>query len=213
MKAFIAVLLVSIMFSFLVIASPLHAYGGPSVGVKEGDWMEYNVNITGTAPPIHQGVVDMRIQILQVEGTAFPANFTLRFANGTISSSIWTFNFTEGNVGGWIIIPSSLGPGDTFFDNFSKTDTQIAIQSQEQQTVLGASRTVTYANDSFRYKEWDKATGVFISSSEIFRNWSAHVNLIPTNLWSPQISRIKSNSVLRGGFGKCSGGCLAGSFS
>lgn len=175
------------MFSVLVIASPSRAYSGSSVGVKEGDWMEYNVNITGAAPPIHQGVVGMRIQILQVEGSAFPANFTLRFANGTTSSSIWRFNFTEGNVGGWIIIPSSLSPGDTFFDNSSKTDKQIAIQRQEQQTVLGASRTVTYANDSFRFKEWDKATGIFISSSEIFSNWSAHVNLIATSLWSPQI--------------------------
>ncbi len=187
MKVFNAVLLASILFSVLIVASPSHASGQPSVGVKEGDWMEYNVNITGNAPPIHQGVVWMRIEVMQVEGEAFPANFTLRFANGTVSSSIWQFNFTEGNVGGWIIIPSILAPGETFFDNFSKTDKQIIIQSQEQQTVLGASRTVTYANDSYRFKEWDKATGIFVDSSEIFRNWSAHVNLIATNLWSPQI--------------------------
>ncbi len=187
MKVFNAVFLVSILFSVLIVASPSHASGGPSVGVKEGDWMEYNVNITGNAPPIHQGVVEMRIEVMHVEGAAFPANFTLRFANGTLSSSIWQFNFTEGNVGGWIIIPSILAPGKTFFDNFSKTDKEITIQSQERQTVLGASRTVTYANDSYRFKEWDKETGVFIRSSEIFRNWSAYVNLISTNLWRPQI--------------------------
>ena len=86
-----------------------------------------------------------------------------------------------------MFVPSSLDPGDTFFDNFSKTDKNITIQSEEQKMVLGASRTVTYANDSYRYKEWDKVTGVFVSSSEIFKNWSAHVNIIATNLWSPQI--------------------------
>ena len=74
-----------------------------------------------------------------------------------------------------------------FFDNFSKTDNYITIQRQEQKTVLGASRTVTYANDSYRHKEWDKATGVFLGSSEIFKNWSAYVNMAATNLWDPQI--------------------------
>jgi hypothetical protein len=187
MKACIALILACLVVSVSLISLPTLAQNTPSVGVKQGDWMEYNINITGTPPPVHKGVVWMRIEILQVEGTAFPVNLTLRFANGTVSSSIWRFNFTEGNLGGWIIIPSSLGPGDTFFDNFSKTDKNIAIQSQEQKTVLGAIRTVTYANDTYRHKEWDKNTGVFVGSSEIFRNWSANVNIVATNLWSPQI--------------------------
>jgi hypothetical protein len=114
-------------------------------------------------------------------------NLTVRFANGTLDSSIWKFNFTEGNTEGWVIIPSGLGSGDTFFDNFSKTDKHITIQSQEQKTVIGATRTVTYANDTYRDKQWDKATGVFIGSSEIFRNWSAYVTAVGTNMWSPQI--------------------------
>ena len=46
---------------------------------------------------------------------------------------------------------------------------------------------VTYANDSFGVKKWDKATGVFIQSSENFGNWSAYVLAIATNMWSPQI--------------------------
>ena len=189
MKAFTALILVSIIVSVSIFASsaPALASAEPSVGVKEGDWMEYNVNITGNCPPVHKGVVWMHIDVLQVEDTAFPANLTLRFENGTVSSSIWQFNFTAGNDGGWIIIPSNLSPGETFFDNFSKTDKNITIQIQEQKDVLGASRTITHANDSYRDKEWDKATGVFTNSSEIFRNWSARVNIIATNLWSPQI--------------------------
>ena len=175
------------MVSVSIIISPTRANAEPSVGVKKGDWMEYAVNITGTPPPVHKGVIWMKIDVLQVEDTAFPVNLTIKFLNGTMSSSIWRLNFTEGNDGGWIIVPSSLDPGDTFFDNFSKTDKNITIQSEEQKMVLGASRTVTYANDSYRYKEWDKVTGVFVSSSEIFKNWSAHVNIIATNLWSPQI--------------------------
>jgi hypothetical protein len=103
----------------------------------------------------------MRIEVMQVEGPAFPANVTVRYANGTLDRSVWKFNFAEGNTEGWVIIPSGLGSGDTFFDNFSKTDKLITIQSQEQKTVLGATRTVTYGNDTYRHKEWDKAISLY----------------------------------------------------
>ncbi len=187
MKAFIAIILTSLIVSVLIVVSPTRGNDEPSVGVKEGDWIEYDVNITGNPPAVHRNVTWMRIDILQVEGTAFPANLTVRYANGTLESSIWKFNFSEGNTEGWVIIPSGLGSGDTFFDNFSKTNKHIAIQSQEQEKVLGATRTVTFANDTYRDKQWDKDTGVFIGSSEIFRNWSAYVTAVNTNMWCPQI--------------------------
>ena len=187
MKAFTSIILTSLIVSVLIVVSPTRGNDEPSVGVKEGDWIEYDVNITGNPPAVHRNVTWMRIDILQVQGTAFPVNLTVRYSNGTIDSSIWKFNFAEGNTEGWVIIPSGLGSGDTFFDNFSKTDKHITIQSQEQKTVLGATRTVTFANDTYRDKQWDKGTGVFIGSSEIFRNWSAYVTAVDTNMWSPQI--------------------------
>jgi uncharacterized membrane protein YozB (DUF420 family) len=74
----------------------------------------------------------------------------------------------------------------------------ITIQRQEQKTVLGATRTVTYGNDSFRHKEWDKATGVFVGSSEHLKNvtnkagWyiedlTVTIKAVATNMWGPQI--------------------------
>ncbi len=74
----------------------------------------------------------------------------------------------------------------------------VTIQSEEQKTVLGASRIVTYGNDSLRHKEWDKATGVFVGSLEIYKNvtnkagWyiedlTVTIQAIATNMWSPQI--------------------------
>ncbi len=185
MKAFTALILVGLILSVLTTSSLTYANAGYSVGVKEGDWMEYDVNVKDTPPPIHN-VTWMRLEVLQVEGAAFPANLTVRFQNGTFYSSIWQFNFTEGNLEGWIIIPSNLSPGDTFYDNYSKTDKNIAIQSQTQKTVLAASRIVTYGSDSYRTKEWDKTTGVIVHSSEILKNWSVNVDMIATNLWGPQ---------------------------
>jgi hypothetical protein len=201
MKTFTALILASIIVSVSIIASPALAYTEPSVGVKEGDWIEYDINVTGTGtpPPTHD-VRWFRIQILPVQGTAFSANFTVRYTNGTIGSAIWKFNFTEGNVEGWTIIPSNLGPGDTFYDLSAHTGkpVNVTIQRQEQKTVLGASRTVTYGNDSFRHKEWDKATGVFVGSSEHLQNvtnkdgWhienlTVTIQAIATNMWSPEV--------------------------
>jgi len=183
MKTYVALVLISLLVSVSTIISLPLTKGEPLTGVKEGDWIEYNINISGTPPPIHN-VTWMRMEVLQVQGAAFDVNLTNKFANGTLSSSIWKFNFTEGQTEGWLIIPSSLSPGDTFYDASKLTN--ITIQGQQQKIVADATRIVTYANDSFKTKEWDKATGVFTQSSENLRNWSAYVYATATNIWNPQ---------------------------
>ena len=198
MKAFTVLILASIIVSIPVIVSPMLAYGEPLVGVKEGDWIEYDVSVTGTGtpPPTHD-VRWFRMEILQVQGAAFSVDLTSRYANGTIGSAIWKFNFTEGNLGGWMIIPSNLAPGDTFYDSsmHNQKPVNVTIQRQEQKTVLGASRSVTFGNDSLRHKEWDKATGVFVASLEVIKNvtnregWyiedlTVNTQAIATNMWS-----------------------------
>ncbi len=190
MKAFTGLVLICLVVSVLAVASFTSASTSltPRLGVKEGDWIKYNVNITGNPSPVHRNVTWMHLQILAVDGAAFPANVTLGFANGTTKSSIWQFNLTAGNTEGWIIIPTNLGAGGTFFDNYSKTGKNIAIQSETEKTVLGANRAVTYAitygNESHRDKLWDKETGVFVESVEVFKNWTAVVTAVDTNLWS-----------------------------
>ena len=201
MKAFPALILASIIVSASIIVLPTLASEQPSVGVSEGDWIEYDISVTGTGtpPPTHD-VRWMRIEVLPVQVAAFSVNLTSRYANGTIGSAIWKFNFTEGNVGGWIIIPSNLGPGETFYDSSMHTGkpVNVTIQRQELKTVLGASRTVTYGNDSLRHKEWDRATGVFVGSLEVLKNvtnkdgWyienlTVTTRATATNMWRPQI--------------------------
>jgi hypothetical protein len=136
---------------------------------------------------------------VDVQGAAFSANFTVRYANGTMGSAIWEYNFTEGDVRGWTIIPSNLCPGDSFYDYSMHTGmpVNVTIQSEEQQMVMGASRTVTYGSDNFRHKTWDKATGVFLHAEERFKNitnkdgWyiediTVNTQAVATNMWSPQ---------------------------
>jgi hypothetical protein len=184
MKAFTALILASIIVLFSIIASPALAYDEPLVGVKEGDWIEYTVRTTGTPPP-EQDLDWVRIEILDVEGAAFQANFTVRSVNGTVSSAIRNFNFTEGTVADWIIIPSNLGPSDTFYNSFKQRN--VTIEGEEQKIVAGASRTITHASDAIRNKEWDKTTGVFTGANDNVGNYTINAHVIATNMWSPQI--------------------------
>jgi hypothetical protein len=191
------------IFAFSASAYVL-TYVGPTVGVREGDWMEYDISVdgTGSLPPSHD-VRWMRMEVLTVDGYAFSANVTVRYANGTIGSSIWKYDFFEGNTGGWTIIPANLGAGDTFFDSHISCDVIIAYE--EQKTLLGASRAITGGSDELReVKEWDKATGFFTCSVEVYKNATnsegyyigdlrVTIHAVATNVWDRQIFGWEKN--------------------
>ncbi len=211
MKTSTSLILACLIVSVLILSSASAAASDvPQVGVKEGDWIEYNVNVNGTgpAPPTHD-VRWMRMQVLHVNGPAFSINVTARYTNGTVGSAVWNFNFSEGNVGGWVIIPANLAVGDCFFDSsiHNHIPVNVTIQSETQQDLLGATRTVTFGNDSFRNKEWDKATGFFVWSTETYQNFTSKtgfyindltvtVQSTATNMWSPQAVEEQNQTLL-----------------
>jgi hypothetical protein len=171
----------------MLISAPVAA-GQPAVGVKPGYWVEYSVKTTGT-PPAAQDINWAKIQILDVDGEQFHANFTVRYVYGTLSSSVRTFDFSVGNVETWIIIPANLDPGQSFYDSLSNSN--VTIQGQMTKEVAGAALTVTYVNltitDIQRHKEWDKATGFYIQSVDFLSNYTVNAKATATNIWSPQI--------------------------
>lgn len=190
---------------FILISAPAAA-GQPAVGVKPGYWVEYTVKTTG-APPAAQDITWAKIEILDVEGEEFHANFTVRYVNGTVSSNIGSFNFTSGNTEGWVIIPANLGPGQFFYD---LSTGNVTIQGQLQKTVAGATRTVTYtnltSNGILRYKQWDKATGFYIQSADDITTaapvtvngglaYTVNARAYATNIWSPQILGLNQTVV------------------
>ena len=176
--------LVVILSILCVLVTITAAEGEISVGVKKGDWIEFEVATTGT--PIEGHNLNWaRMEILDIQGTEFTSNVTTETQNGTFSSIIRTFNFVEGNVQGWVVIPANLGPGDSFYDVF--IDRNVTIEGEEQKTILGATRTITYANTPERQKEWDKSTGVFVTTLDTLENYTINATAIATNMWSPQI--------------------------
>ncbi len=185
MKTVSALILISIVF-VSVMALPRFTYGQASVGVKKGDWIEYAISMTG--PPLDplRNLTWYRTEILEVDGASLQVNKTALSVNGTFSCSIWNFNLTEGQVYGWVIIPANLSMGDKFFD--AAKSANITIEGEEQKPLMGASRAVTHASDPGKvYKEWDKATGVYVYSIENTPNFTVIFNANATNMWSPQI--------------------------
>ncbi len=182
-KTAVALMIAALMFTSIALAE-----AQPAVGVKPGNWVEYHVKTTG-AVPAAQDLTWAKIEVVDVEGEAFHANFTVRYVNGTESTAIRFFNFSAGNVQAWIMIPANLGPGETFYD--SSINSSVPIQGQFQKTVAGATRTVTWTNSTLggaqRNKEWDKATGFYIQSADDLGTYTVNAQAYATNIWSPQI--------------------------
>jgi hypothetical protein len=187
MKAFKVVILLIMIASFSIIVLPAFAYNELIVGVKKGDWIEYSITINGPHLDEARNLTSFRNEILEVNGSSFEANMTSISVNGAVLSSLWTFNLTGGEVCGWMIIPANLNDGDKFFDAAKAAN--VTIEGQEQKMVAGERRTVTHATDPGKlYKEWDKATGVYVNSIEHTKNYTVITNAIATNLWSAQIN-------------------------
>ena len=186
MKASKIIILLIMIASFSITVLPVVANASPQVGVKKGDWIEYNITLTGPPLDSARNLTWFRNEILDVQGNSFKTNMTSRSINGTVLSSFWDFNLNDGQVCGWVIIPSNLSIGEQFFDVAKGAN--ITIEGQNQKIVAGTSRTITHAVDPGKlYKEWDKATGVYVNSIEHTKNYVVITNATATNLWSPQI--------------------------
>lgn len=193
LKKLVVTLLAATLLSILVLTTRAAESQSSqyAIGVKPGDWIEYNVTTTG-APPAEKHIDWARMEVLDVEGDAFQVNSTGHELNGTYSSFIRTFNFTAGEVSAWIIIPANLSPGDTFYDSYDNAN--YAIQGEMQETIAGATRTITYINDTMgRYKQWDKATGIFVETIDNVGNYTVNALAYATNMWNPQILGLDQN--------------------
>lgn len=191
-KKLVATLLITITLSVLVltIQTAQPASGQYVIGVKPGDWIEYNVTTTG-APPDEKHIVWARTDILNVTGDTFTANTTGQSPNGTYSSFVRTFNFYKGDVSAWIIIPANLSPGESFYDSYDNRN--YTIGGEHEETFAGATRTITYINTTERYKQWDKATGVFVETIDNVGNYTVNATAYATNMWNPQILGLDQN--------------------
>jgi len=182
-----------IIINFLLLISYANtAFCQEPIGVKKGYWMEYTVSGSGNLPEGHD-VVWAKMEIIEVasDGSKFWANVVSLARNGSIYSAVRDFDFAAGDVEAWIIIPANLSPGDSFYDNLANRS--ITIEGEQTRTVAGATRVVTYANSTERYKVWDKATGMYIQTIDTLPDYEISANITATNIWQPQVLGLDQN--------------------
>ncbi len=154
-----------------------------SVGVKQGDWIEYQVTTSGAVPEEHD-VKWGKIEVLAVEGKEIDVKFTSRFSDGTEKIETSTLNLETGIIGDAFIIPANLNAGDTFLKQGEGT---ITIGGVEERTYAGARRSVVYAAASQTMFYWDRSTGILVEATSSFPDFTLVTKVEKTNMWQPQI--------------------------
>ncbi len=88
-------------------------YADVLVGVKKGDWVEYNVICNGVVPEDHN-VTWAKIEVISVDGNKVNTAITSRFFGGREEIVTAILNIETGEIGDGFIIPANLSEGDTF---------------------------------------------------------------------------------------------------
>lgn len=177
------ILVVASLF-FLVTAGVV--VGEFSVGVKTGDWIEYNVSVTGSPAEKHD-VTWARMEVYAVQGSQIDLNITVKFSDGTLEPQTATLNLETGQLGDDFIIPANLNVGDVFFD---KNIGNITISGVEEKTYAGVTRSVMTAATSETTYYWDQATGVLVEGISHYPEYTMHSIVDKTNLWQSQVQGL-----------------------
>jgi hypothetical protein len=157
--------------------------GRVSVGVKAGDWIEYNVTFTGSPAEKHD-VTWARMEVETVQGTQIGLNITVKFSDGTLEPQTVTLDLETGQLGDDFIIPANLNVGDVFFD---KNVGNITISGVEDKTCASVTRSVVFAATSETTYYWDQKTGVLVEGISQYPEYTMHSIVDKTNLWQPQL--------------------------
>jgi hypothetical protein len=160
--------------------------GGFSVGVKTGDWIEYNVSVTGSPAEKHD-VTWARMEVYAIQGSQIDLNITVKFSDGTLEPQTATLNLETGQLGDDFIIPANLNVGDVFFD---KNVGNITISGVEEKTYAGVTRNVITAATSETTYYWDQATGVLVEGISHYPEYTMHSIVNKTNLWQSQVQGL-----------------------
>jgi len=173
--------------TLLVLVSLAFATADLSVGVKGGDWIEYNVTSTG-APIQDHDVVWARMEIISVQGTSISVSITSRFSDNTSDTTNSTLNLQTGHLIDDFIIPANLNAGDTFID---ENLGNVTIESVTTRQYAGATRTVLTSTVGNNTYVWDQATGVSVEGTSQTDTYTIHTVVAATNLWQPQPTPIQ----------------------
>jgi hypothetical protein len=188
--------MVAIFLAVLIIGGLLiaPALADIAIGVKKGDWIEYQTATTGNLPG-HDSKWAMT-EVMDVQGSVLNLNMTTLFNNGTYLYENITLNLQTGHLGDDFFIPANLSVGDAFYDEHVGN---ITITGSAQRTYAGAERTVLTATVVTNKVEsttfwWDKQTGIMVQAFSNYPDYNFTMRTIAnaTNMWQPTPSPANS---------------------
>ncbi|MCW4011312.1 MAG: hypothetical protein NWF05_11965 [Candidatus Bathyarchaeota archaeon] len=175
---FAAVLLVALMLT-----APVAVFAQATVGVKVGDYAEYNVSFTGTPMEGHDANW-AKMTVDAVEGGQVNVTFSSLLADGTVENATEYLNFDTGRYIDYFVVPAGLQLGDSFYDSFLGNN--VSIYKVEVKNYAGADRTIVTGDTPETVWQWDQATGVLVEADSTYPDFTLHTVIDTTNLWAPQ---------------------------
>ena len=163
-----------------------------SVGVKQGDWIQYNVIVTGN-PPADHNIKSVTMNVTDVQGTAITIDIQTLFNNGTNYPDRITLNLATGVLGDDFFIPKNLNIGDQFYDAYQGN---ITISSQQTQDIAGARRTVILGSSRYTNYTWDKETGTLVAGLSIEPDYRMTTSTVGTNIWPQDIIVLSPKDII-----------------
>ncbi len=152
------------------------------VGVKEGDWIEYKVTVTGDVPAEHD-VNGAKIEIVGVDEKKIDITITSTYSDGKEETVTAALNLETGQIRDSFIIPANLSEGDTFRE---QKEGNITISGIKEKRYAGAKRTVVTATTAYTRFWWDKSTGFLVEATSTDTNFTITTKAENTNMWQPQ---------------------------
>jgi hypothetical protein len=185
--------IILVVFSiFLALSLISMASAQLAVGVKAGDWIQYQVSFTGTPPDPSHAIVAANMTVLSVQGTAINVNIASTMSNGTVLSTNSTLNLQTGQLIDNFIIPANLTKGDQFLDS---NVGNITIANVGQGTYVGATRTVVNATSGSNTYVWDQATGIDVEGFSTGASYTMHTLANATNMWPTQVPEFSTTAI------------------
>jgi hypothetical protein len=173
--------IITLIILLVMLSTAVSASSAITVGVKKGDWIEYDVSSTGTLTADHN-ITHARMEVLDVQGMIVQINILSTLANGTHVSTDSTLNLETGQLIDNFIIPAGLGMGNQFNSNMGR----MMIGNRMQQTYCGAMRAVVTATSGTNTYIWDQATGVSVEGTSTGPNYTMHSLATATNMWASE---------------------------
>lgn len=162
----------------------LSVFAQVNVGLKQGDWVEYEITYTGTPPVYYPETI--RIEVLTIQGTSITLEIERNLINGTQHSRNETFDLEDGAPDA-VIIPANLGAGDKIYH---KDLGNFTIEGVADYNFKDLVRELIYANIAQAEFKWDRETGVLVQAEQTTNTFTQKLLAVDTNILDPHTTNI-----------------------